>query len=151
MTLTLRVRDLPSRSAVAEMATRHDLTLPKDYERFLLERNGGRCLSGGLFRDASTHEVISRVSTFLGIGGPDYEDVEVSLRDLRGRIPDGALPIAYDDGGNLLLLDCGAGSSNGRVGFLSLEDADFDDPPGPDDLIVVADSFSRLLDQLDED
>jgi hypothetical protein len=59
--------------------------------------------------------------------------------------------VAYDGGGNWLLLDCGADrASNGKVYFLDLEAAD-EDVPSKDDLIVVARSFSNLLDGLNED
>jgi SMI1 / KNR4 family (SUKH-1) len=151
MALTLRPRPVASPRDVSDFATRTGFHLPDDYRTFLLTVNGGRCLAGGVFRNLQTNEKVSRVGTVLGLSGPDYENLEINLGDLAGRIPDALLPVAYDGGGNWLLLDCSRDqASNGKVYFLDLEAAN-GDVPRKEDLTVVARSFSNLLDGLDED
>ena len=151
MALTLSPRPVATPRDVSDFVERNELVLPEDYRKFLLTVNGGRCLTGGVFRSLQTHEKVSRVATVLGLSGPDYENLETNLGDLTGRIPAASLPVAYDGGGNLLLLDCSQDqASNGKVYFLDLE-ATGGDVPRKEDLTLVALSFGNLLNGLDED
>lgn len=139
-----------SLSDIAEFERRVDLQLPEDYRRFLAANNGGKCCSGGLFREAATGESISRVNILLGLRDEPNYSLEEALSIMKERMPPDLLPICYDSGGNYLLLDC-SDEHRGTVYFLGLESADLEDSPGLESLTVVARSFSELLSQLKSD
>jgi hypothetical protein len=86
-----------------------------------------------VFRDAVTREKISRINVMLGIREDPNYDIEKKLAVMELRMPAELLPIAYDSGGNHLLLDTAEGR-RGTIYFLGLESADPDDPPSLDSL-----------------
>lgn len=83
-------------------ATFH-FTLPQAYRQFLLQYNGG--MPGENIFDYQDEYALtsSTVRLFLTLGlGPD--SLGHYLEIYASRIPQNALPIAYDDGGNLICL-----------------------------------------------
>lgn len=136
---------------VAAFEAHHAIELPKDYRQFLLSCNGGRCVSGGVLREVGTGAKVSRVDRLLGISSISYESLEQSLDALATRVPDKLVPIGEDAGGNCILLDCSVGATRGHIYFLGLERASDDSPPSRGDLPLVAESFSMLLAQMEED
>ena len=150
MAFVLRDTAKASAAELADLEVRVGMTLPIDYKQFLAENNGGECMSGGAFRKAATGRRISGVNILLGLrDDPDYS-LDTHLSYLEGRIPERILPIAYDSGGNYLLLDC-SDARRGRVYFLGLEAADPGRPPSVESLTLVANTFSELRPQLESD
>jgi len=148
MPFSLKNTAQASPEEIAELERRIGMSLPDDYKAFLAENNGGKCTSGGVFRDAVTREKISRINVMLGLREDPNYDIEKKLSIMESRVPPQLLPIAYDSGGNYLLLDTADGR-RGTIYFLSLESADPDDPPSLDSLAVVASSFTELRTQVD--
>jgi hypothetical protein len=133
---------------IADFERRAKISLPPDYRQFLLETNGGRRAAGGAFKEATSGEKIGTIKIMLGLtGDPDYS-IDTHLSYLDERIPTELIPIAYDRGGNYLLLDC-SDARRGCVYFLGLESADPESPPSRDSLTLVSRSFKDFRGQLD--
>ena len=123
--------------------------LPGQYKEFLFRQNGGRpkpCRfriqwnnqewAGG-WKEDEVHFFLSvhdgNLSNFL-----DYYDT------FKGRIPNDTVPVAYDPGGNLVLLGVGT-ANHGRVFFWKQsEKADYRN------VGFVADSFNEFIGSLFE-
>jgi hypothetical protein len=129
---------------------RSSLRLPADYKRFLQTTNGGRQRSGGVIREFASQRKVSRVNLIFGLREESSYNIETHMSYLDSRIPEKLLPIAYDSGGNYVLLDCNE-SRGGRVYFMGLELADPDVPPSLDSLILVANSFDDFMERLEAD
>lgn len=131
------------------------VTLPASYRRFLLSSNGGRPEPDGIDIDWSPdqtqcgHWRTSLVSRFLAIhDGEKASLIEYNLETFKGRIPADAIAIAYDAGGNLILLGVGE-HNNGKV-FFWVKDHEVEEgeTPGYDNVGFLADSLSEFLDKL---
>lgn len=74
---------MTSAEAIDAFERKHGIVLPEDYRRFLLERNGGGVVRGGVFRAVDGGRKISRVRYMLGLsetGWHDaYEDIVFKL------------------------------------------------------------------------
>lgn len=149
--LNLSVQGRATEADVAEFEKSNSICLPQDYRNFIIEKNGGRVLSGGVFREKSTRAKLSRLDRLLGLSSVDHESLARNLSDLVDRIPPELLPIAYDGGGNWLLLDCSRELTSGGIYFLDLERADGSNPPQREQLPLVASSFSELMGFLSEE
>jgi hypothetical protein len=149
--LNLRFQGGANEGDVAEFERSNSICLPQDYRNFIIEKNGGRILCGGVFREKSTQAKLSRLDRLLGLSSIDHESLARNLSDLVDRIPPEFLPIAYDGGGNWLLLDCSRELTGGGVYFLDLERADDSNPPQREQLPLVASSFSELMKLLSEE
>ncbi len=80
------------------------LFLPKDYTSFLKEFNGG-IPEPNIFEKEGKKEVSLSVNTFFGIGLDSINDICIQLNELKERIPQGCLPIARAEGGDILCLN----------------------------------------------
>jgi hypothetical protein len=120
------------------------VSLPEGFRSFLLETNGGRVVAGGICRAREDGEKITRVAQFLGVSEVDFESLQRCTQDLQGRIDPTLVAVAYDGGGNLILLSCG-GQSRGRVFFADLETLDEEKPATYESLTCLADSFPEFL------
>jgi hypothetical protein len=125
------------------------IKLPADYRSFVLRTNGGRCKGDARFRHLSLDQELSEVDTFLGISGMSHRSLEQNYSGIADLLPAGVLPIAYDGGGNYLLIDCKAGQTYGWVFFSTLEHLNELDGAIRDDLIPVARNFEDLLRKID--
>jgi len=90
-------------------STEHDLGIvfPKDYRRFLLAFNGGTPVPNFLLIPDLKEKVM--IESFYGIGRPDSDVKEWTL-ELRHSLdmPDDFIPIAFDPGGNNLIMKSGS-------------------------------------------
>jgi hypothetical protein len=134
---------------ISTLEARLNVALPSDYREFLLRQNGGRVLRGGVFRALSDGEKVSRVNVLLSVSDIDYKSIEHTTGELDGRIPVGAVAIAYDGGGNPLLMSCCA-ADFGRIYFADLEFLSAHEPSSTDELRPVAKDFTSLLQLLNE-
>ncbi len=127
-------------------------SLPEDYKRFLLEHNGGRPVPAG-FPIRWNKPELARGAEFGMVGDfyAIYEGKPVNLlegfRSHGTRIPKGAIAIARDPGGNLILLGL-SGEHRGKV-FFWLHDMDPEyDETAFENLGVIANSFDEFLQSL---
>ncbi len=125
--------------------------IPGPYRQFLLEHNGG-------FPESSDFEMSgweegetdsSAVRMFLGI---DMEEetfgLPYVLETFGDRIPARMFPIAWDPGGNLILM-VASGSEAGKIYFWDHErEAGEGKPPTEQNLQFIAASFDAFLDKL---
>jgi SMI1 / KNR4 family (SUKH-1) len=130
------------------------VTLPIAYRKFLLATNGGRPDPDGIDISWSAdqtrcdHWRTSLVSRFLAIhDGEKANFVEYNLETFKGRIPPDTIAIAYDAGGNLILLGVGE-ENNGKV-FFWVKDHEVEEgeTPGYDNVGILADSLTEFLDK----
>jgi hypothetical protein len=130
--------------------------LTDDYRGFLLQHNGGRP-SLEAFNIRWDGNALgegwgaSLVHFFLSIYDGKYSNLlKYNTVTFRGRIPADTVAIAYDQGGNLILL--GVGDDNrGRILFW-LKDHEVEEGEMPDysNVGFVADSFGAFLGSLHE-
>ena len=129
--------------------------LPIDYERFLLEYNGGN-------PQPDCHDVQNtegtRIGSFIGIewfygvaGGSgkikEVYSIEWNYSVLLGRIPENFLPIGEDAGGNQICISL-YGEDKGSIWYWDHEAEKI--PPDYSNCYKVADNFQALLDNLFE-
>jgi len=127
----------------------HGVSLPQAYRTFLLSTNGGRPqpayydVPGWRFKT-------TKVSAFNGILPGAYNDLTDNIKMLKGRVPEGFIPIGSDPGGNEALL-CTSGDTRGKVYFWDHEN----EPPGDAERLedypnihVVAENFDSFLSSL---
>lgn len=138
-----------SEQAIDEFQIRAGIVLPSEYRAFLLRTNGGRCVGAARFRSLREDSELSEVDTFLGVSENSHESLEQNISNVADLLPTGLIPVAYDGGGNYLLLDCARGSSSfGSVYFSTLEGLDELGGAAREDLTLVASSFGELLAQI---
>jgi cell wall assembly regulator SMI1 len=124
--------------------TENDLgfLFPSDYRRFLLEFNGGKPTPNMLVIPGNDEEVA--IESFLGIGRRDL-DLNIWTPELRHSLdmPKEYIPIAFDPGGNNLIMtsaQCGDSEiyywDSGRH---------FDFSTDEENAFFIADSFAELL------
>lgn len=125
------------------------LELPLEYKSFLLKHNGGECDPCVFDFIENGEESDSSISTFYAIGGidDDYdleENIDIYINDEK-RLPDGLIPIAEDDGGNLVCISC-TGDDKGKIYFWNHEEEDEDDLTA--NLYFVSNSFNEFVESL---
>jgi hypothetical protein len=124
-----------------------ELKLPKSYRIFLLKYNGGEPIKNVFFykEDKTNGSIIDR---FFGLVSNKYENLLVYLRTYRERIPLNMIPIAYDPGGNLILISVKS-KDRGKIYFWDHE-MEVDDGETPDysNLTLIADSFDEFIEGL---
>ena len=87
---------------IKDFEEKNSLTLPEIYRNFLFENNGSYP-NFGRFKTLDNKEC-SVVDTFLGLGVEEYKNLDFYWSIYKSRIPNGFFPIAFDPGGNLILL-----------------------------------------------
>jgi cell wall assembly regulator SMI1 len=119
-----------------------NMSLPPGYREFLIATNGGVC------EPNSFQIVISKqssgVQAFFGVDGSSNN--LFSLHEtMKGRVPNGVLPIASAEGGNLVMIDTRPEGA-GRVFFW---DHEFETEREKESaLFLVAESFEAFIDSL---
>jgi cell wall assembly regulator SMI1 len=128
-------------SALDALEHRLGVTIPVEYRDFLLAHNGG----------VPTHSVFDvsgegedSINQFFVVGSGSHTDLERAVRIYAGRLPPGAIPIAEDGLGNLVLLQA-SGARRGLVLFWDHE-READNPTE-----VLASSLSEFLRSLRPD
>ena len=115
--------------------------LPDAYRRLLLEvSNGGAVEPAGIDGAPQVGPV-----AVLGVGRGDDLDIERRAAQYEGRLPDGLVPVADAEGGNLVCVSCRPDDA-GTIWFWDHEcEADEGEPPSPSSVTVVADTFDELI------
>lgn len=126
------------------------LTLPSEYRNHLLQHNGGQCSPNLFSFFEKGDKTTSRVDWFLALYEGDYDNLK-NYADMykiaEKRMPDGFLPIAHDDGGNLVCIAC-RGEDFGKIYFWDHEkEVDYNSSDDSDygNLYFIAPSFSDFL------
>ena len=109
MEITEKVtEEKPDDSQLDELEKKLGSTLPRFYREFLKNTNGGRPnpRKFSFTTKDGTHEN-DNVHFFYSLYSGKIESLEESIDILKGRIPEGTLPIASDPFGNEILLRLG--------------------------------------------
>ncbi|MEP3278567.1 MAG: SMI1/KNR4 family protein [Stappiaceae bacterium] len=124
------------------------IELPEKYREFLSTYNGGQPDPNAfLYKDKSQG---SLVDYFLGLDVAGRANLERYYHRYKDRIPGRFIPIAYDPGGNLIVIGT-AGETNGQIFFWDHEmEAEEDEQPDMSNMHLVADSFEEFLAELYE-
>jgi hypothetical protein len=124
--------------------TQHELRLifPVDYRRFLLDFNGGKPVPNFLLIPDLNEKVI--IDSFYGIGRP-YSDLSKSTAELRYSLdmPEKFIPIAFDPGGNSLIME--SGNVEGAEVYYWDSARHFALSTDEENAFLVAHSFADLL------
>jgi len=133
-----------------------EMPFSKEYKQHLLKHNGGQVLPNIFSFNEHGTMTESTVRLFLAIGGSDYDDLEEHISTYKiekKRIPDRMIPIAYDDGGNLVCISC-KGEDIGYIYFWDHEKEEEYEVEGEADapnIHIIAKDFNSFLDNLTED
>lgn len=93
---------LESLEILKDFESENNFSLPKDYQNFLIEVNGGWPEDNIFFKDG---QQFSDVNTFFSINRhPEWNYLFYNLHIYSERIPYSMLPIANDSFGNLYLI-----------------------------------------------
>lgn len=87
---------------IAELEKETGFDLPHDYKQFLLENNGG-VPENTLFSIPDCNEE-ALIGYFLDIDRPK-ENISFWIKEFHDDLPESFLPIAFDLGGNAILMD----------------------------------------------
>jgi cell wall assembly regulator SMI1 len=110
-----------TRARIEQVESALGRRFPDEYVEFLLAHNGGFPKPSGV-RLPGRATATETVSWFLGIDGKENLDLMVHARSYCGSlVPPDLLPIAFDPGGNLFLLNVGDGAERGHVYFWNHE------------------------------
>lgn len=129
--------------SLTELEQQIGCVLPDDYRSFLIQHNGGEPERQILYVSGCNSDIL--IHYFLGIGRP-RGDIQKWLAELDDDLNDTFLPIAFDPGGNALLMD----KSSGKIYYW---DSARHSPYSSDknNAFEVANSFSDLLKKLKSD
>lgn len=136
---------------IALFEVRSRIALPKEYKEFLLHANGGAPVPDG-FDVPGWRHVNSCVARFYGIHNGEYSNLEKECEQFTDRLPPGIIPIADDQGGNLICLGI-QGKRRGKIYFWDHEDEFDDHGEGRQDygnVYLLADSLDEFLSKLYE-
>ncbi len=126
-------------SAIRKFQEKIGLKFTRDYLEFLKKSNGGTPESNIVRLDGQEINSFS-ITSFFGIETEPANDILSQYVVFGGRIPQGCIPIAYIEGGNLLCLNL----NRHKYGYVLLWDHDKEEIEA-DSLPVVAKSFSDFL------
>lgn len=129
-----------SQAKLHEFETRLGIALPGDYQSFLLSCNGGIPSHTLLHIPACADDAL--IEVFLGVDRP-HGDLEEWIREFEDDLKRDLIPIAFDPGGNALLLSL----KNGKVYYW---DSARHFPVSTDEVnaFLVGESFTQMLDAL---
>ena len=103
---------------------RHGISLPMQYRQFLLNTNGGvpnNKYSESPDRRKAPFTKAALINSFLGFDSGGHYDLDSWICAYAGRLPEYFIPIAGDQGGNVVCLAT-AGKFEGQVFFWDHED-----------------------------
>jgi cell wall assembly regulator SMI1 len=126
------------------------LSLPNEYRAFLLKHNGGRPKPDAfpIFGNAADNQGL--VHSFLCVRPGDVYHLPDWIRRYQERLPEGFIPVAVDQGGNLVCIAT-IGEQEGQVFFWDHEEeVDEGEKPGFQNVYFISDGFQNFLDNLSE-
>jgi hypothetical protein len=119
-------------------------TLPLEYKAFLQKNNGGRP-TPNVFRVSELNN-FGQVLDFFAIDDPvESCRIDWNFDVLSGRMPSGFLPIACEDGGNIICIRVDSRNC-GKVYYWDHENET--SPPGYQNVYKLADSLNEFLGNL---
>jgi len=128
-------------SVIGQIEKALNVSLPPDYKECIRFCHGGRPTKKVFsFFDPDIGAMESCIGVLLSLSEDDDESVLETYARLSKYLPDNAVPIADDGGGDFVCLDFSAGERP-TVGYW---------PHGEQKLIPLANTFSEFLDLLHE-
>lgn len=119
------------------------ISFPKSYRDFLLKFNGGRPRQKCFSIDDSGRKRLGQVLDFFGIYDPIVScNIDWNYHVFSNRIPSGFLPIACEDGGNLI---CLYNSSTNSDAVYYWDHEQETTPPSFKSVYKVSDSFEKFM------
>jgi hypothetical protein len=103
---------------LSEVETAYKFRFPEQYKAFLLQSNGGKINPRNFSFGDEDYEG-SRIDRFLAVYDGDHDNFETYFKIYKldeQRIPENLVPIAHDDGGNLICISV-EGEDSGAVYF----------------------------------
>jgi hypothetical protein len=85
------------------------VTFPQDFVEHYLEFNGGYPEKDKFLWDKNDHNITTTVNTFFSLKFEGFGNIEFIYQDLvlnKKYLPNGIIPFASDDGGNLFCISC---------------------------------------------
>jgi cell wall assembly regulator SMI1 len=135
-------------SDVLSLEHKLGLSLPVEYKNFLLRHNGGRPTPRAFPIVGLELNPFGTIQVFFGIDDPiECCNIDWNYKEHNGRIPPNLLPIACDDGSDLVCLAL-AGADAGAVFFW--DGYDESDDLGYSNLYLLADSFDEFIKAIQE-
>ena len=130
-------------------AKRHGIKLPKPYEEFLLNTNGGQPVPSVFPIIGLENNPKGVIQAFFALKASiETEDLETNLSGLEGSVPRGVLPVATTDGNDWIILDLR--KPHAPVFFWDRKPFWGNNVWNEDDLHFVASSFDSLLSSLSD-
>ena len=122
--------------------------MPDDYRDFLFRNNGGRPTPNAFPIEGLPNNPLGVIQCFFGIDDP-IESCNITWNHEvhEGRIPPNLLPIACDDGGDLICISM-YGDDAGAVLFWDRHQES--GRPSYDNVYRIAPSFSEFIDAIRE-
>jgi cell wall assembly regulator SMI1 len=134
-------------AAAEEQLAALDLHIPRSYQAFLAEHDGGEPVRNRFSYEGDGEVENGEVQVFLGIAPSPDGDLVSKAKVMRDRIPPGVLVIADDPGGNHICLD----GRDGRDGPVLFWDHEYEsDPPDEANLHEIAPDLQTFLDRLSD-
>lgn len=139
----------PTDEQFAAIEAQIGASLPEDYRAFLTTTNGGRVWPEAFRYAGSSKGSLLDVIFSLGVGGA-VRDLANEARTWSDRVPRDLLPIARDQGGNLVCLGV-RGPRTGRIFMWSRQLAPSPrDPSSYENVWQIASSLAEFLDSFHE-
>jgi hypothetical protein len=124
------------------------LSLPEEYKSFLLRYNGGRPTPNAYPIDGLENNPFGVIQGFFGVDDPiESCNLDWNVAIMKGRLPANLLPIACDDGDDLICISL-FGEDAGAVVFWDQHAES--STPSYDNVYRIADSFMEFLDGIRE-
>jgi len=125
----------------------HHFEFPEEYRNFLMRHNGGYPnpnIFRMMIRGEKNEGMIHR---FLRISHSEIDGIYHYINIYKKRIPDDFLPIAYDPGGNLILIGI-LGNRRGKIYFWDHENES--ESPIYDNVHLISNSFDIFINSFKE-
>ncbi len=128
---------------IVEFEKDNGVTLPNDYKEFLKEYNGGEPVNKILPKPNTTIQYVYGM-----VEEPSWASLFKAIDTFQNRIPSWYVPIANDDGGNLIIMNLYE-ESRGVIAFWDHEnECEGDADQYFENLTLVANSFTEFVNSL---
>ncbi len=129
---------------VKDFCERNSLTLPTEYELFLLQTNGGQPIPASFQIEGFGNNPIGKLQAFFGLKARiATEDLEFLLAEFGDKIPHGILPIGCTGSGDFVCLDLR--DERARVVFWDFRQFWGNNCWSEADIYPVANNFAELI------
>lgn len=149
----LNTKESLNRKSIEKVEKTIACKLPDEYKYFLSIHNGGHpepCYFRIAWSGQEWEEnwQTDKIHYFLAVHEGDISNFIEYFKDYKDRIPTDTVPIAYDPGGNLILLGI-SGENTGKVFFwLQYFESDEDETPDYNNVGFIANSFNEFINTL---